>query len=157
MVSQVYHGIGHLCLAHDPSTSLGQIGVLVDCQGLSAFKLPPFDVISNGIAALGKFFGHRAGRYYLINCPRGVYPFIKLVALVMGGEQRRKLRLVKSKERDAILRVQAATHLDWPPELHRDMMSTTMMTTTTTTTTTSEVLHATTTTTTTTTTTSCAA
>ena len=117
MVSQCYHGIGHLCLAHDPSTPQGQIGVLVDCKGLSPFKLPPLDVISNGIVALGRFFGHRAGRYYLINTPRGADMFIRLLATVMGGEQRRKLRLVNGKDRDALLRMQEITdtELDWPP------------------------------------------
>lgn len=114
MVSQVYHGIGALCLAHDPATPRGQIGVLVDLKGLSAFKLPPLDVISNGIVALGEFFGHRAGCYYLINTPRGVGGIIRLVGLVMGGEQRRRLRVVKAKERDDILRAQASTQLGWP-------------------------------------------
>lgn len=114
IVSQCYHGIGALCLEHDPSTPQGQIGVLVDLKGLSAFKLPPLDVIQNGIVALGQFFGHRAGCYYLINTPRGVDWAIKAVGMVMGHEQRRRLKIVKPKERDEILCEQAATHLGWP-------------------------------------------
>jgi hypothetical protein len=101
-------------LAHDHDTPRGQIGVLVDLKGLSAFKLPPLDVVSNGIVALGQFFGHRAGCYYLINTPRGAHVFIRLVGLVMGAEQRRRLRIIGKTERDAILREQASTDLGWP-------------------------------------------
>lgn len=140
MVSQCYHGIGHLCLAHHPSTPQGQIGVLVDCKGLSPFKLPPLDVISNGIVALGRFFGHRAGRYYLINTPRGADMFIRLLATVMGREQRQKLRLVNGKERDSILRMQQMTELDWPPSVA--LSTPTMATRTTTPTPTTHIIPA---------------
>ena len=47
--------------------------------GLSYFKPPPIDIIQRGIVELGNFFGHRAGVYYLINCPPGAGVLIKLL------------------------------------------------------------------------------
>jgi len=80
LVSQCYHGIPALCGAHDPVLDKrGQIAVLVDLKGLSYFKPPPIDIIQSGIVSLGKFFGHHAGVYYLINCPPGAGVLIKLL------------------------------------------------------------------------------
>ncbi|CAH9108821.1 unnamed protein product [Cuscuta epithymum] len=88
IVSQVYHGIMHLVNRDNP-----QITVLVDCEGLSPFRLP-MQMLKTCSTLLQTHFPNSLGSLFVIRLPSIVRVFAQTFLQVLKPTTRQKLRFL---------------------------------------------------------------